>query len=402
MSPESDAAGPVAGHKTFLFLSSCPEPWGGSEELWHSAALRFACAGHKVHVIKTLVDQEHPRIVELKSKGATVEDLWALPVPSYSRWPRRFLPARLRHRLDNFVNLHVESTIARLKPDLTVVSQGENFDGLGFLGNCLQMNVPYAIICQKASDSHWPADVTRPFMRRCYFDAKAAYFVSQHNRRITEHQIGARLINAEVVRNPFLTRVAEPLPWPEQGDGNFRLACVARMFVAEKGQDIVLDTLALPKWRERNISLSFFGKGIHAEAVQQMAALLNLPNVHFPGFTNSVVDIWRTHHALVLPSRAEGLPLTLVEAMWCGRPAIVTPVGGAAEVLDDNESGFLSAGPSADAFDDAMERAWQRRHEWESIGQLAAERIRGHVPDDPGDVIAGKLMRLAGGRWSAK
>ena len=384
-----------SGAKSFLFLSSCPEAWGGSEELWCATALRLATAGHRVHVIKSLVDFEHPRILELISKGVVVEDYWNLPVPRLAKWPRRLLLPSVRERLNNFAYNYLYDVIGKFKPDMTVISQGENFDGLHFIGACLHRMVPYAIICQKASDIHWPADETRPFMRRCYFDAKACYFVSQHNRNLTETQIGGRLLNAEVVRNPFLTPVDEPLPWPDAQSGELRLACVARMFVAEKGQDILLEVLSSDKWKQRPVSVNFFGKGIHTEALQQMAGLLGVRNAHFPGFSRSVVDIWANHHALVLPSRAEGLPLSLVEAMLCGRPAIVAPAGGVHEVLDDNETGFIAAGPSPQAFDEALERAWQRRDEWQAIGRLAAERVRGFVPEEPGDVMTSKILRLA-------
>ena len=131
-----------------------------------------------------------------------------------------------------------------------------------------------------------------------------------------------------MVANPYMTPVDEPLPWPETADGIFRLACVARLFVLEKGQDVLLEVLSRPKWRERPLRVSLFGKGIHGEALREAAAYLRVDNIDFAGFASNVADIWRTHHAVILPSRAEGLPLSLIEAMFCGRPGIVTKVGG--------------------------------------------------------------------------
>src|SRR6185437_8079620 len=66
----------VGPNAHFFFLSSCPETWGGSEELWYAAALRLVNAGHKVTVCKTVVDRTHPRIVELLRTGAGVHDYW--------------------------------------------------------------------------------------------------------------------------------------------------------------------------------------------------------------------------------------------------------------------------------------------------------------------------------------
>ena len=46
-------------------------------------------------------------------------------------------------------------------------------------------------------------------MSAMYAEAKACFFVSEHNRRLTEEQLGFELPRATVVRNPFLVR---PLP----------------------------------------------------------------------------------------------------------------------------------------------------------------------------------------------
>ena len=79
MPNQNDERAMHGGQRTFLFLSSCPEPWGGSEELWSSAAKRLACDGHRVHAIKTLVDFEHKRIKELTEVGITLDDYWKIP-----------------------------------------------------------------------------------------------------------------------------------------------------------------------------------------------------------------------------------------------------------------------------------------------------------------------------------
>ena len=44
----------------------------------------------------------------------------------------------------------------------------------------------------------------------------------------------------------------------------------------------------------------------------------------------------------------------------------------------------------------AMEEAWEERHRWREMGQRARERNRMLVPEDPGAVLAAKLINLAG------
>jgi glycosyltransferase involved in cell wall biosynthesis len=275
-----------------------------------------------------------------------------------------------------------------------VVSQGANFDGIMYGDLCRISGRLYVIISQKAVDYLWPSDQDRIVMRSAFQSALRCYFVSQHNLQLTESQIGETLTNAEVVRNPFLVR-GTPLPWPDSQDHRIKLACVARLETGEKGQDILLQVLARQKWRDRNLSVSFFGAGNNGEALRELARRLDLKNVEFPGFVSDVESIWKTHHALVLPSRTEGLPLALIEAMMCGRFGIVTNEGGTAEVVEDGRTGFIANSAKVDEFDHAMERAWAAREKWESIGQAAGVVVRTMVPADPVAAFTAKLLGLA-------
>jgi glycosyltransferase involved in cell wall biosynthesis len=80
--------------------------------------------------------------------------------------------------------------------------------------------------------------------------------------------------------------------------------------------------------------------------------------------------------------------------MLCGRTVIATNAGGSAEIIEDNITGFIARAPTAEAFDEALERAWTRRHEWEQIGKRAAESIRKIVPFDPAAQFAKMLLQI--------
>jgi glycosyltransferase involved in cell wall biosynthesis len=113
----------------------------------------------------------------------------------------------------------------------------------------------------------------------------------------------------------------------------------------------------------------------------------------FEGFVTEIEKVWSLNHVLVMPSRIEGLPLALVEAMLCGRPAVVTDVAGA-EVIEDGVSGFLAEAASVGCVGDALERFWTRKEEARNIGAAAVARIRHLVPRDPVRVFSDKIREL--------
>jgi glycosyltransferase involved in cell wall biosynthesis len=107
-----------------------------------------------------------------------------------------------------------------------------------------------------------------------------------------------------------------------------------------------------------------------------------------------VEDIWASNHVLIMPSRFEGLPLAVVEAMLCGRPVVATDVAGHSEIIKDGVTGFLADAPTADSMDQALERFWARRTTAQMMGEAGSTRIRRLLPPDPVRVFTGKLREI--------
>ena len=126
-----------------------------------------------------------------------------------------------------------------------------------------------------------------------------------------------------------------------------------------------------------------------------LAEHFHLKNVHFHGHVNDVKRIWEQNHLLVLPSRYEGLPVVLVDAMWCARPAVVTDVGGNAEVCVGGETGFVAAAPTVGLLAETLERAWNKRHDWQRMGLAARARAENLIPKDPAGDFRRQLQEIA-------
>jgi glycosyltransferase involved in cell wall biosynthesis len=379
--------------KRITFVSS-NFTWGGSEILWSETAVRLASAGHRVTVIKNRLPRREGNVPALRAAGCRMVELARFPFLPNKLFSAAALLATFLSVGYQAFRLHAVVKLRR-RPDLIVLSQGGNHDGWLLGAVIRRLGIPYAIVCQKATDLYWPQDRWLPEIRALYAGARHVYFVSEHNRRLTEEQIGAPIPAASIVRNPFAVPYDAPPPWPS-GEGPIRLACVGRLYPKEKGQDLALRVLAGDAWRGRPVSLTFYGGGEQREALEAMARYRGLSNVAFAGYEDDVRAIWAKHHALLLPSRAEGLPLVLVEAMLCGRVPIVSDAAGNAEAVEDGRTGFLGAATERGVAD-AMERAWARRSEWQAIGAAAGQAIRELVPPDPAAAFAEILLGLAGG-----
>ena len=376
----------------FAFISS-NFTWGGSEELWSLTAAALAEDGHKVVAYKNRLKPHEGNVDALRRLGAKLIELARFPFLPNALFSAIFWISPPLSVAWQALRLHVSLRV-RKRPDLIVISQGGNHDGLLLAGICRRIGYPYVLISQKATDLYWPRDTWLKEVRAIYAEALHAFFVSKHNHRLTEEQIGCPIERASVTRNPFM------VPWEKRGDwpcdeAGLRLACVGRLYPKEKGQDMLLRVLAEEKWRARPVSVTFFGSGEQQEALESMAAYHRLSSVRFGGYAANVAAIWDDHHGLVLPTRAEGLPLVLVEAMMSGRVAIATDIAGNCEVLEDDVTGFVAAAPTEASIDDALERAWVRRGEWRTIGALAADRIRDLVPSDPPRTLAAEVVRIA-------
>jgi glycosyltransferase involved in cell wall biosynthesis len=83
--------------------------------------------------------------------------------------------------------------------------------------------------------------------------------------------------------------------------------------------------------------------------------------------------------------------------MSCGRPAVVTDVGGNAELCLDVKTGFVARGPTVAELSEALERAWQRQHDWPALGLAAHQRIQQVLPRDPVGEFCAQITQCVSG-----
>ena len=369
-------------------ITTCPEDWGGSEELWARTIPYLQAEGYGIVVYKHRLNKEHTEFAKLSRMGVILKELTLpLVLSIYKKIHKRFK----KTSGPNYNETRLSYLLNKNETKLVIISQADNFDGLYLAKICLRKNIPYVMIAQKAIDHLWPPLKERMDMRNIYRHAVKAYFVSRHNKRLTEEQFGTKFTNAEVISNP-VTIPREIIPMPETGNG-YRLACIGRYFLLDKGQDILIRIMAMEKWKGRPLTISFIGTGDDKESLMEMAALLKVNNVEFLDRVDDIPGLWKNYHGLVLSSRNEGTPLVLLEAMACGRVGIVSTAGGNPDLITDGFNGFIGLA-NANDFDEVMERAWTVREKWPEIGKNAFNFIEHKIAYRPEEVFAASIKSI--------
>lgn len=373
--------------KIGIYSTNIGLPWGASEKLWSEAALLMQERGHCVQVNYKYRSPPPQRLVEIQERGGRL--FWREPpadglMGKLAAVPRKALQvAKLQH----------ERWLMSSAPDLVLISVSYHTDDVSIASTCLRYRIPFAILLHCASRSDWITSHTLKTQRQAYLGANRCFFVSAENHRIMETLLAAKIEGAQVVDNPLTVTSAADLPWL---DGRWRLACVGRLHFRSKGQDLILNVLRQSRWRDRPLEVVFWGEDQgNKRQIEDLSRLYGLQEqIVFGGYA-SPKEIWAQSHALLLPSRYEGMPMVTAEAMMCGRIAIVTACGRNPEWVDDGETGFLAAAPTIECLDEAMERAWERRHDWQNMGQLAAVRIRERYSRRPVEDFANRLEEVA-------
>ncbi|HEX9910944.1 MAG TPA: glycosyltransferase, partial [Desulfatiglandales bacterium] len=162
----------------------------------------------------------------------------------------------------------------------------------------------------------------------------------------------------------------------EAPEGARTIACLGRLG-HEKGFDLLLESFALccdgnPDWR-----LVIYGEGSERKHLEQMAHELKIEDkVLLPGQIQNPRQVLEEVDLFVLPSRFEGFPNALLEAMSYGLPVISFDCpSGPREIIRNNKDGILVAPGDVRLLASAMKRLMNDSNERKRLGE-SARRVR--------------------------
>jgi glycosyltransferase involved in cell wall biosynthesis len=129
----------------------------------------------------------------------------------------------------------------------------------------------------------------------------------------------------------------QPTPSPPQPHEQMIIGSVGRLD-AMKGHDILIRAIA----QVDDVRAIILGEGEYRSTLETLVRQLGIGDrVELPGWIDNPRAYLSRFDVIAMPSRSEGFPLAMVEAMLAARPLIATRVGSMPEAVIDQETGIL-------------------------------------------------------------
>jgi UDP-glucose:(heptosyl)LPS alpha-1,3-glucosyltransferase len=153
------------------------------------------------------------------------------------------------------------------------------------------------------------------------------------------------------------------------GDNELAILFVGSAF-KRKGLDRLIRAIS------KGMRLLVVGTGDHLSLYKKMVTRHGLSaQVSFSGFIKDVKPYYAAADIVALPSRSEAFGMSILEAMACGLPTIVSANAGVAEIVDDQANGCLMRDP--DTLPDLLKALWDANVR-ARMGEMARETAQSH------------------------
>jgi glycosyltransferase involved in cell wall biosynthesis len=325
----------MSSHQRILFYSDAPE-FGGHEAMTVQA-VDYLCT-QSDHETCFAYYEGNPQLAKRLTLIASKSRLRLLPISFCSRTLQALRSIVFRTQVKR-----IQELLMRVEPQMVVVVQGRIESGSAALLAAKRAKVRIVSYIPMA---HPVSVVGRPIASSLR-DAVNRYFYRLPDKFITISNGVREMLQLRGVRSPIaVVPNGIDLVFVQRTDRDeFRqvhgisahqyvVAVVGRIDFRQKGQDFALRAFARLQRESTNWKLLFVGSGPDESNLRRMIRDLKLSSVAevLPWSTNPA-KVYSGIDLLLIPSRFEGVPLVMLEAMSCGLPIVASDVDGMAESL---------------------------------------------------------------------
>lgn len=139
-------------------------------------------------------------------------------------------------------------------------------------------------------------------------------------------------------------------------ENKFRIGYIGRLS-EEKGVRFLINSIPALKKVIPNVKVIIAGTGPLEDELKKLAKRKGIEDsVSFTGQVANAFEVLKDLDLFVLPSRSEGCPIVVLEAMAMGLPVVATNAGGTPELLVDGETGLLISYGDTQALVDSISK----------------------------------------------
>ncbi len=328
---------------------------GGAERVLSTMANYWAAHGHEVR----LVTHDKPENDFYPLSGEVIRYGFDISKP-----PRHLLDT-VRHNIQRITL--PRACLKDIRPDtaisFTVRMNVQNLIALSGTG------IP-VIVSERNNPLAQKQPLPFELLRRYLYPRSSALVVqTEAARRWASSFMPAQRIH--VIPNPL--PVDESSTQAASSPRNGTVVCSAGRLIPSKGFDLLIRsfhsaTRDKPEW-----SLQILGEGEDRPRLEGIIRELGMQDrVHMPGRTRNPFDAMKSSTLFVLPSRHEGFPNALIEAMALGLPVISTDCPfGPSEIINDGVDGILVPPGDVQALAGAMEHLMVHEDARRMLGEHA-------------------------------
>ena len=270
----------------------------------------------------------------------------------------------------------IMSLIPHFKPHATLAFFGVPSGATAWLIKKLY-NIPYIVSLRggdvpgfRPYDFHIYHRLVSPFLRIIWRNAAAVVANSGGLRQLAQ-DFDAR---TEI---PVIPNGIDLDAYKTAGrDWTFPRLLSAGRIVHQKGLDLALR--ALGSLKELNWEWHIAGDGPQMSVLQSLAKELGLGDrVHFLGWQSreQLMKCYGQANIFLFPSRHEGMPNALLEAMASGLPVIASCIAGNEELVVDGETGYLVPSEDIEALRAALKKLLSERTSREQMGKASRQYV---------------------------
>lgn len=365
--------------RSIIFLSVMNGAgWGGSEEQWYQLALYYA--KRKVHTAAVFFHwpEKADKIKSLQDAGCQV---YLLPQKNKSllyKW-------KLRQQLNK---------IPFREYDHAFVNQGGWEDLLHAPFKKLNQKLPSYTLCFHNYQTGGRLSASKLGLFKSWVNqARLNLSDAQKTFDVLESNFNLVIPRKKVFYNPITFRVPSTVsPYPE--NTIMQIVMLAALDKERKGQDILIETLSTQKWKDRNWILELYGDGRDRNFLKQLIHSKNLQHkVFLKGHTKQVQKVLSQANLVLQCTHIDAMPISVTEAMAMARPCLVSNVGDMPLWVND-QNGFVCREVSIQTLDDALEKAWQSKHQWKELGKEAFLTFKKKYPEPYIENLASAVEKI--------